>query len=607
MCGIIGYIGKKQALPILIEGLKRLEYRGYDSCGYAVLKNKEICCQKAVGKIKNLEKIIKDQNDFVVGIAHTRWATHGLPTEENAHPHFDCSKDIALVHNGIIENYNELKDRLKNKGHKFSSETDSEVLVHLIEENFENDLLEAVRKSLSQVIGTYGLAVISKKDPERVIAARMGSPLVVGVGDGELFIASDVSAILKHTQKVIYLEDGEIAEIKSDGIKTYGLNSELKNKKIDKITWSAEDVQKQGFDHFMLKEIFEQPEAVKNALRGRINYDEGTVNFGGLNLSKDYFQNIERIVIIACGTARFAGLVGEYILEEYAKIPTEVEFSSEFRYRNPIISDKTLVLVISQSGETADTLAALREAKKKGAKTLGIINAVGSTIAREVDGGIYTHAGPEIAVASTKAFTSQVAVIALLAVFLGRLRTISILDGQKILKEIELIPEKINQVLKLSSSIKELSKKYNSFKNVFFLGRRINYPSAEEGALKLTEVAYSHAQAYPSAEMKHGPIALIDKNFLSIFIALKDDLFHKSLSNIEEIRARQGKVLAIATEKNKGILKKTDDVIFVPETLEIFSPLLAVIPLQLFAYHTAVLRGYDVDQPRNLAKSVTVE
>jgi len=607
MCGIIGYIGKKQALPILIEGLKRLEYRGYDSCGYAILNNNGISCKKAVGKIENLEKIMNDDENCVIGIAHTRWATHGTPTEENAHPHFDCSRNIALVHNGIIENYNGLKKKLEEKGHKFFSQTDSEVLAHLIEENFNGDLLEAVRKSLSQVVGTYGLAVISKKDPKRIIAARLGSPLIVGVGEDELFVASDVSAILKYTQKVIYLEDGEIAEINSDGIKTYDFENKLKDKKIDEITWSAEDIQKQGFDHFMLKEIFEQPETIKNALRGRINYEQGSVNFGGLNLTIEYLQNIDRIVIIACGTARFAGLVGEYLLEEYVKIPTEVEFSSEFRYRNPIISDKTLVVVISQSGETADTLAALREAKKKGAKTLGIINVVGSTIAREVDGGIYTHAGPEIAVASTKAFTSQVAVMVLLAVLLGRLRTISVLGGQKILKELEEIPDKINQILKMSPSIQELAKKYNNFRNVFFLGRRISYPSAEEGALKLTEVAYSHAEAYPSAEMKHGPIALIDENFLSVFVAPKDDLIHKTLSNIEEIKARNGKVLVIATEGDEEISKKADDVIFIPETLEMLSPLLAVIPLQLFAYHTAVLRNYDVDKPRNLAKSVTVE
>jgi len=619
MCGIVGYIGKNnKAVNILLEGLKRLEYRGYDSAGIAVFsgcarsreerQDNEIFSQKAVGKIVNLEEKLKNFDvGSNIGIAHTRWATHGAPTEANAHPHVSCDRNIAVVHNGIIENYQQLKERLIKKGHKFVSETDSEVLAHLIEENFAGNLKEAVNKSLKLVKGTYGMAVIAQKNPDILVAARSGSPLVIGVGNGENFVASDVSAILGHTDKVVYLNDGEVALIKKDDFEITDIKNKKKESKISTIEWTLEESEKGGHPHFMIKEILEQPNVIKDAARGRLLPDEGDVKLGGLESVAEKLSEIERIIIVACGTARYAGLVGEYMLEEYAEIPTEVEFASEFRYRKPILDKKTAVLAISQSGETADTLAAIREAKRKGALTLGIVNAVGSTIARETDAGVYNHAGPEIAVASTKAFTSQVTILALLTVMFGRQRRMSLVTGKMIVEEISRLPKKIEKILKKRSDLERIAKKYKNYPNFMYLGRKYCFPIAEEGALKLKEISYIHAEGFAAGEMKHGSIALVDKNFPVFAAVPSDSVYEKSISNIEEIKARAGKVIAIATEGDKRIKKLADEVFYIPKTLEMLTPILAVIPCQLFAYYVAVKKGLDVDKPRNLAKSVTVE
>jgi len=608
MCGIVGYISKNEnpnSLRLGLEALKRLEYRGYDSSGAAFFdeKQKEIFCQKAVGRIVKLEEKLNNNNSLFANplILHTRWATHGGVTETNAHPHFDCKKNIYLVHNGIIENYKELKENLIKEGHKFNSETDTEVIVHLIEKFFQGNLEEAVRKALGYLKGTYGIAVIAKDDPGKIVAARLGSPLLLGLGKNEYLVASDPSAVIAHTNKVIYLDDGEIATITPENFFI------LKEKKPEEIEWKLEDAQKGGYSHFMLKEIMEQPESLENSLRGRLILEEGNAQLGGLNPIQNKLRAIERINIVACGTARHAGLVGEYMLEEYAGILTKVEAASEFRYRKPILDKKTLVLAISQSGETADTLAAIREAKSKEILTLGITNVVGSTQTREVDAGIYTHAGPEIGVASTKAYTSQLAVLALLALYLGRQRQLSLVMGQRITKELSRIPELIGEILENEPQIKELAEKYKDFNNFLYLGRKYNYPIALEGALKLKEISYIHAEGYGSGEMKHGPIALIDENFPTLIICPSDSVYEKVVSNIEEIKARNGKVIAIATEGNEDIKQLVDDVIYIPKTLEMLTPILSVIPLQLFAYHMGVLRGCDVDKPRNLAKSVTVE
>lgn len=608
MCGIVGYLGKNKAMPVLIDGLKRLEYRGYDSSGIAIQNNGEIFTSKAVGKIKELDKKISGKNvEGFLGIAHTRWATHGAPSEKNAHPHTDCKGKIWVVHNGIIENYQEIKKALKGKKHKFLSDTDSEVIAHLIESNYEGSLEEALQKSLKVLKGTYGLAVISSYEPDKLLAARNGSPLVVGLGEKETIVASDVSAIVRHTKQVIYLEDGEIVSVNGEGFKIVDLDNEEVSREVTEIEWDQEKIEKEGFPHFMLKEIFEQPETVKNSIRGRLMAEEGRAKLGGLEDVRDRLRGVERLIIVACGTARNAALIGEYMIEEYAGLSVEVDYASEFRYRKPILDNKTAVLAISQSGETADTLAAIREAKEKDALTLGIVNSVGSTIAREVDAGIYNHAGPEISVASTKAFTSQVTVLALLAIFLGRGRQMSLVTGKRIAEEILVLPEKIEKVLKLNEKIKKISKKYYKAKNFAFMGRKYLSPLASEGAIKLKELTYLHAEGFPSGEMKHGPIAMIDENFPSIFIAPRDSVYEKNLSNIEEIKSRSGKIITVATEGDEGVKKISDDIIYIPKTLEMLTPILAAIPMQLFAYHMAVLNNKDVDKPRNLAKSVTVE
>ncbi len=609
MCGIVGYIGKNKALPILMDGLKRLEYRGYDSAGFSVLENGKVVTIKTAGKVADLEdKISGRELRGHVGIAHTRWATHGRPSSRNAHPHFDCRREIFLVHNGIIENYKKLKDKLERHGHKFSSETDSEALAHLIEEYHRRDSLEeSVRKSLRAVQGTYGLAVVSRREPGRIIIARNGSPLILGVGKNEYIIASDAAAIVRYTDRVIYLNDGEMAVIKVDGFEVTNLESVKVSKSVSKIDWSVEEAEKKGFAHFMLKEVFEQPEAVENAIRGRLVVKEGSARLGGLNEVVEKLRQLKRLIIVSCGTSYYASLVGKYMLEEYAGIETEVEYASEFRYRKPLIDERTAVLAISQSGETADTLAAIREAKNKGALTLGIVNVVGSTIARETDAGVYNHAGPEIGVASTKAFTSQLSILTLLTLLLGRQRNMSYVMGKRIAVELSKAPRLLNSVLKQSEEIEKIAKKYSKLSNFLYLGRKYNYSIALEGALKIKEIAYVHAEGYPMGEMKHGPIALIDKNFPSVVIATRDSVYEKTISGIEEIKARGGKVVAVATAGDKNIKKLADDVIYIPKTLEMLTPLISVVPLQLFAYYFAVQKGLDVDKPRNLAKSVTVE
>ncbi|MFH1336899.1 MAG: glutamine--fructose-6-phosphate transaminase (isomerizing) [Candidatus Zixiibacteriota bacterium] len=608
MCGIIGYVGREKAVPLLMEGLKRLEYRGYDSAGIALLEEEGLIFEKCAGKISGLEALLQNKKfESTTGIAHTRWATHGEPTDSNAHPHLDCQGNIAVVHNGIIENYRSLRELLLRKGHKFTSDTDTEILAHLIEEYYDGNLLEATQAALSQVEGTYGIAVLCKNNPHQIVAARNGSPLVIGTGKGENFVASDVAAILRHTNRVVYLEDREVALVDPDNFSISTVDKVEVTPEIQEITWTLDQIEKGGFPHFMLKEIFEQPMTLRNALRGRLNYEEGTARLNGLNLQYEELHLIDRIIITACGTAWHAALVGEYMIEGTALIPVEVEYASEFRYRSPIINEGTIVFVISQSGETTDTQAALREAKRKGATVLGICNIVGSTIARETDGGVYIHAGPEIGVASTKAFTSQMMVLSLVALLLARMRTMSLEQGREIIDALYKIPDQVNEIIQNDSAIKTIAEKYYQKNNFLYLGRGFNFPIALEGALKLKEISYIHAEGYPSAEMKHGPIALIDENMPVVVIALKDKVHDKVLSNIAEIKARKGKVIAVATQGDTEIADKVDHVIYIPQTLEHLTPILSVIPLQLLAYHMAVLRGCNVDQPRNLAKSVTVE
>ncbi|HMA69301.1 MAG TPA: glutamine--fructose-6-phosphate transaminase (isomerizing) [Candidatus Mcinerneyibacterium sp.] len=613
MCGIVGYVGKRNAVPIMIEGLHRMEYRGYDSAGIAISNGEnELIIDKTAGKVKDLEKSVKD-NEYKsdIGIAHTRWATHGAPTDSNAHPHLDCTGKIAVVHNGIIENYRSLKIYLEEKGHKFYTETDTEVLAHLFEDYYSGDIFEAVRKALLKVEGTYGIAVMSQQEPGKIVAARRGSPLLIGKGnDKEYFVASDVAAILRYTNNVLYLEEEEIALIeKGKNLKIKNIKKNVKkDTQYEQIDMDLSAIEKNGYPHFMLKEINEQDSTILNAIRGRLDYDNGDAILAGLNEYKDYLRNINRIILTGCGTSWHAALIGEYLIEKLAGIPVEVEYASEFRYRNPIIEKGTALFVISQSGETADTLAALKEAKRKGSKVFGICNVVGSTIARETDAGVYIHAGPEIGVASTKAFTSQVMVLTLIALMLGRWRNLSLKDGKKIVDEIDSLPEKIKDFLSQSHKIEKFVKYFKNINNSLFLGRQLNYPVALEGALKLKEISYIHAEGYPAAEMKHGPIALIDEKMPSIVVATEDDfIYDKILSNIEEIKAREGKVIAIATRGNKKIKGYCDDVIYVPKTIDILSPIINTIPLQILAYYVAVDRGLNVDQPRNLAKSVTVE
>lgn len=617
MCGIIGYVGHQKAKPILMEGLKRLEYRGYDSAGLAVLGNKKIKSVRAVGKVAELEKKIAGSDlEGTIGIAHTRWATHGKPSVANSHPHTDCKNEIFVVHNGIIENYLELKNNLLKKGHKFKSETDTEVIAHLIEDERKNtgDLFEAVQKALFQLMGAYGIAVISKNDPNMIVVAKKGSPLLFGVGESEYVVSSDAAAIINHTKQVIYLSDGEVAKITPQGYQVIEMGQGKVKKEMVEINWSQESAQKGGFKHFMLKEIHEQPQAIESAIQGRVDkfIKEGSQIpiLGGLAPTsevKDRLAKIKRIIIVSCGTSYYSGLVGEYMIEEYTGIPVEVETASEFRYRKPVLDETTAVLAISQSGETADTLEAIREGKLKGALTLGIVNVVGSTISRETDAGVYNHAGPEIGVASTKAFTSQLSILALVTLSLGRQRQMSFVMGRRIAEELKRIPGLIKKILRKEAEIKLIAKKYGKYENWLYLGRKYNFPIAMEGALKLKEISYVHAEGYAAGEMKHGPIAMIDGNFPSLFIVPTDSVYEKVISGMEEVKARGGKILAIATEKNKEITKLVDDVIYIPKTLEMLTPLLSVIPLQLLAYYIGVNKGYDVDKPRNLAKSVTVE
>ncbi|MBS3740815.1 MAG: glutamine--fructose-6-phosphate transaminase (isomerizing) [Candidatus Cloacimonetes bacterium] len=612
MCGIVGYIGKQETLPILIEGIKRLEYRGYDSAGIAVINDKgELIIHKRSGKIVEMEKTLPDEKNFnsCLGIAHTRWATHGEPSTTNAHPHLDCENKIAIVHNGIIENYKVLKKNLQNEGHKFNTDTDTEVLAHLIEEVYDkiNDFHKAVNEALKLVEGTYGLVVISKDEPQKIIAARKGSPLIIGVGEEENYIASDVAALVVHTKNVIYLKDNETAEITKDSFKIRTLANESVAPIVKKINWDISMIEKGDFDYFMQKEIYEQPDSIENAFRGRLNDELNTARLGGVHLNPEQLENIKQIVIVACGTSWHAGLVGEYMIESMARIPVKVQYASEFRYRDPIIDHKTLVISISQSGETADTLAAIREAREKGAKVMGITNVIGSTIARETDFGSYIHAGAEIGVASTKAFTSQLTVLFLLGWMLGRMRLLTPEIGAKYGDELKKIPEKVTEIISYNDYIKEIVEASPIPENALYLGRGINYPVALEGALKLKEISYIHAEGYPAAEMKHGPIALIDENMPVIFIAPDDYVYDKILSNIEEVRARKGKVIAITNKSCDGIKDMADHVIFIPKTISLLSPLLTVIPLQLLSLHYALAKGCDVDQPRNLAKSVTVE
>ena len=608
MCGIVGYIGKKQAVPILMEGLKRLEYRGYDSAGLAVLSENNLIIQKIAGRVSRLDELIRNEKiDATVGIAHTRWATHGEPTDKNAHPHTDCKGRIAVVHNGIIENSNALKEYLIQNGHTLRTDTDTEVIAHLIEEYYEDDLLRAVRIALSEVEGTYGVAIVSLEHPREIVCARNGSPLVLGDGGDEFFVASDAAPIVPHTRQVVYLEDGELASLKDDGFTISTLEEREIEPKIQKISWTLDKIEKGGYSHFMLKEIFEQPTTLRNAIRGRLNWNVGTTRLDGLDRHSEELERVDRIVITACGTAWHASLIGEYMMEQMARVPVEVEYASEFRYRSPVVDKNTILFAVSQSGETTDTLAALREAKRRGATALGICNVVGSTIARETDGGVYIHAGPEIGVASTKAFTSQIMVLALVSLLMGRMRTISVEKGREIIGAIKEIPDQAAEILKLDNMIKDIASDFYKKRNFLFLGRGYNFPVALEGALKLKEISYIHAEGYPAAEMKHGPIALIDDDMPVVFIAIRDYVFEKVLSNIEEVKSRKGVVIAITTEGDKEIESKVKYCIPIPKTIDILTPLLTVIPLQLLAYHIAVMRGCDIDKPRNLAKSVTVE
>ena len=607
MCGIVGYIGNKQALPILVQGLRDLEYRGYDSAGISILEDGKLQRVRAVGKIDNLVSKLKDQNyPGTLGISHTRWATHGGVTEENAHPHFALDGKIAIVHNGIIENYRELKKKLEKKV-KFISQTDSEVLAHLIGSHYKGSLAYAVRQALAEGRGTYGLLAVHTDHPDQIIAARLGSPLVIGVAEGEYFIASDVTPMLAYTKQVTFLDDGEVAEISRENVRISNLKDELITKGITQIDWDQAKAQKGGYEHFMLKEIMEQPTVFEDAIRGRINMEEGTAVLGGLNISEDQMRELKRIMIISGGTAYYAGLVGKYAFERLAQIPCEVDFSSEFRYRDPICDKKTLVYAVSQSGETADTIMAVREAKRKGAHVRGIINVVGSTIAREIGAGSYIHAGPEMAVASTKAYTNMVALLLLNAIQLGRLKHVTQATGKRMLESLLQIPAKMNEILKQADEIKAIAKKYAQYKNFFFLGRGVNYPVALEGSLKLKEISYIHSEGYAGGEMKHGPLALVSEEFPVVAILTRNQLYEKMKSNIQEARARGARTLIIATEGDIEAAEVADDIIFVPKTMELLEPLLNTIPLQLFAYYIAVELGRDVDRPRNLAKSVTVE
>jgi len=608
MCGIVAYVGYRNAQPILIEGLKRLEYRGYDSAGVAIFRDGVLNIRKSPGRISALETLLDDETaNGHCGLAHTRWATHGAPTQINAHPHTDTSGRIALVHNGIVENYQALKTYLQQRGIEFRSETDTEVLAQLVAHYYQGNLEDAVRRALSDTRGTYGIAVICRDEPDKIVAARKGSPLIVGIGDGEYIIASDAAAIIQHTTQVIHLSDGEMVTIWSDGFRTTTLDNVPVTKEVSEVEFSLEEIELGGHKHYMEKEIFEQPDALRNCLRGRLDMNEGRVVLGGLASVARELAHVRRFVISACGTAWHAGLVGEYLFEDLARIPTEVEYASEFRYRNPILDEGTVAIVISQSGETADTLAAAREAREKGSRVLGIVNVVGSTIARETDAGVYLHVGPEIGVASTKAFIGQVAVLAMMALFFGRRRHLPQSECVEYMQALNSLPEKIRSITQQSEAIREVAQRFVDRENWLYLGRGYNYPTALEGALKLKEISYIHAEGMPAAEMKHGPIALINEGMPVVFIATRSSQYEKVVSNIEEVRARGGKIIAVATEGDQEIRRHSEHVFYVPDTPEPLQPLLSIIPLQLLAYHAAVLRGCNVDKPRNLAKSVTVE
>ena len=609
MCGIVGYIGPRQAAGLLLEGLRRLEYRGYDSAGIAVVNGRGLKIMKAAGKLSVLENEMKEMMpQGTIGIGHTRWATHGAPTTTNAHPHTDQSGRIAVIHNGIIENSGALRKALQQRGHTFKSETDTEVLAHLVGELYQGNLEEAVATALKDVDGAYGLVFISSEEPGVLVAARKGSPLLVGIGENEWFVASDASPLLQYTRSVVYLDDGEMAVLTRDGYRVRNLEIARISKEVNQIDWDLAQVERGGYAHFMLKEICEQPESLRNTLRGHLLEDEGTARVTGLNLTDEELKQFERVIITACGTSWHSGIIGEYMLEEMARLPVEVEYASEFRYRNPVVDPRTLVIGISQSGETADTLAAIREAKRRGARTIGLVNGVGSTIAREVDGGIYLHAGPEVGVASTKAFTSQVAALALISLRIARLRNLSILQGRQFIQALQKLPDQVAQILERSSEIEQLADRFlRTTRNALYLGRGVNFPVALEGALKLKEISYIHAEGYPAAEMKHGPIALIDENMPVVFIAPRDAVHSKIVSNIEEVKARGGKVIALINEGDTEIGRLADATFTIPETLDLLTPILTSIPLQLLSYYVAVSRGCNVDQPRNLAKSVTVE
>jgi glucosamine--fructose-6-phosphate aminotransferase (isomerizing) len=616
MCGIVGYIGHNNCVPILLDGLRRLEYRGYDSAGLVVLRDGTLEVRKRVGRIASLAELLKESpTEGQLGISHTRWATHGGVTDANAHPHFDKSGRLALVHNGVIENYSLLRDQLISEGHTFHSQTDTEVLAHLVGKHYDaahgtpsaDRLINALRKALREVVGTYGIGLVHLDLPDVMLGARRGSPLVVGLGKGENFLASDVSAIVAHTREAVYLKDYDIAALGRDSFEITSLLGGASGFEVSKVEFSEKDVDKGTYPHYMLKEIYEQPATITDALRGRLSHEEATAKLGGLEMTNAELRAVERIVLTGCGTAAHAGLVGEYLIEQLAHVPAEVEFASEFRYRNMPLPKDTLVFVISQSGETADSLAALRESQRKGHRTLGICNNVASTIGRETDGGVYMHAGPEIGVAATKSFTSQVSILTLISLLLGRIRHLGTTDGLRIVEELEAIPDKVRHILAQNDRIKEIAQKYSHAQAMMFLGRQFNYPIALEGALKMKEISYIHASGHPSAELKHGIIALITPEVPSVVIAPEDGVFEKNVSNIEEVKARKGPVIAIGTEGCTQLERLCDDVIFIPPCPDYLSPLLTVIPLQLLAYHTAVHLGCDVDKPRNLAKSVTVE
>lgn len=613
MCGIVAYVGHQEALPIIIKGLKRLEYRGYDSAGVALLNPEGLSIYKKKGKVSELENHLNGFSNLhsKIGIGHTRWATHGEPNDVNAHPHYSSSEKFAMIHNGIIENYDVLKKDLMNKGYTFHSETDSEVFIKFIEDIYVNNdcsLEEAVRLALHKVVGAYAIVIMNMEEPDTLIAARKGSPLVIGVGENEYFLASDATPIIEYTNQVVYLDDYEIAVIRDNKLQIKTIENVETNPYINQLEMELEAIEKGGYEHFMLKEINEQPRSIADCMRGRLDAQNGRLVLGGLRDYMNKFQNADRIIITACGTSWHAGLVAEYLFEEFARIPVEVEYASEFRYRNPVISEKDFVIAISQSGETADTLAAIELAKSKGATIFGVCNVVGSSIARATHAGSYTHAGPEIGVASTKAFTAQISVLTMMALKLGYQRgTLSENRYMQLLSELETIPSKVERALKLNDKVKAIAAEYKDSRNFLYLGRGYNFPVALEGALKLKEISYIHAEGYPAAEMKHGPIALIDEEMPVVFIATKDSSYEKVVSNIQEVKARKGKIIAVVTEGDTTVKGMADHVIEIPETEEAFVPLLAVVPLQQLSYHIAVMRGCNVDQPRNLAKSVTVE